>query len=98
MRHVPRCITSCSSHHAALRRGVVVNVIGLLAKLGGPLLVLVVTRLFGPAVTGVFLLAQLIGEIARSAAVSGYHDALTIFGSRQARPDADGKTTEDGVY
>ena len=66
----------------ALRRGALVNVVGLLAKLAGPLLVLAVTRLFGPAVAGVFLLTQAVAEIARSAAVAGYFDAVTIFASR----------------
>ena len=66
----------------ALRRGAAVNALGLISKLGAPLLVLVVTRLFGPAITGVFLLTYLLSEIARSAAVDGYFDAVTILGSR----------------
>jgi O-antigen/teichoic acid export membrane protein len=85
-------------HHAALCRGVLVNVVGLLAKLAGPALVLVVTHLFGPAITGVFLLAQLIADIARSVVVSGYYDAVTIFGSRALGDAAAGRGDDAGVY
>jgi O-antigen/teichoic acid export membrane protein len=85
-------------HHAALCRGVLVNVVGLLAKLAGPALVLVVTHLFGPAITGVFLLAQLIADIARNAAVSGYYDAVTIFGSRALGSAAAARGDDSGVY
>ncbi len=78
----------------ALRRGALINAFGLLAKLAGPLLVLVVTRAFGPAVAGVFLLTQTVAEIARSAAVAGYFDAVTIFGSRALGIDATSDATQ----
>jgi O-antigen/teichoic acid export membrane protein len=86
------------AHHAALVRGVAVNVAGLVAKLGGPALLLIVTRLFGPAITGVFLLTQLLAELARSVIVSGYNDAVTIFGSREAGSAAGAGHDEAGVY
>ena len=95
MRHSPH---TDRAHHAALVRGVAVNVAGLVAKLGGPALLLIVTRLFGPAITGVFLLTQLLAELARSVIVSGYNDAVTIFGSREAGTAANAGCAEAGVY
>src|SRR4051812_15571130 len=86
------------AHHAALLRGVAVNVAGLVAKLGGPALILAVTRLFGPAITGVFLLTQLLAELARSAIASGYNDAVTIFGSREAGVAAGAGHDETSMY
>ena len=73
----------------AMRRGVLVNAAGLVAKLAAPLLVFVVTRFFGPTTAGVFLLTHLIVEIARAACIAGYADAVTIFGSRAVSDSGD---------
>ena len=43
------------AHHAALLRGVLVNIAGLLAKLGGPALILVVGGLVGFMVMAILL-------------------------------------------
>lgn len=80
-----------SRYDDELRRGALVNLIGLVAKLVYPLFFLLVTWLFGPAVFGVYVIAVFVTEVAISAVSSGYNDATLIFASRAAED-------EDRVY
>ena len=73
-------------YHSALKRGALFNLLGVVARLVQPLYVLSVTWLWGPSVTGLYLLAQSLVEIVFGGITAGYTDATTIFGSRHAEP------------
>ena len=69
----------------ALRRGALINALGVVAKVAFPLFFLVVTWRLGAATAGVFALAFFAGEVLRGLAVGGYVDAVTLFASRALR-------------
>jgi O-antigen/teichoic acid export membrane protein len=65
-----------------------------LARLGYPLFLLVVTRLWGSAFSGLYLLAQALIEVVACAAIDGPADATMIFASRhveRAETDAEAR-------
>lgn len=64
-----------------LIRGIIVNGVGLAAKLLHPLFVITVAWLFGTDIAGLYFLAFFLGEFAASAVTAGYNDATTIFAS-----------------
>lgn len=69
-------------HQVHLRRGALFNLLGGLAKLMQPAFLLAITWLWGPAVTGLYLLGQSLTEIVSGGLASGYADATTVFASR----------------
>ncbi len=69
-------------HDAALRRGALVNAIGLVGKLLYPVLIVVLTRLFGAETMGRYFLAMTVVEVGGSIASTGWADAATLFVSR----------------
>jgi O-antigen/teichoic acid export membrane protein len=69
-------------YQSALTRGALFNLLGIIARLVQPLYVLAVTWLWGPSVTGIYLLAQSLVEIVFGGISAGYGDATTIFASR----------------
>lgn len=77
----PRAGLHDKQHDKQLIRGIVVNAIGLIAKLIHPVFVIAVTWLFGTDVAGLYFLAFFLGEFAASAVTAGYFDASTIFAS-----------------
>jgi O-antigen/teichoic acid export membrane protein len=74
-------------YERSLLRGSLYNVIGLVAKLINPLFFVLVTQLFGATVMAVYVTAMLIVEVVRSAVVSGYGDAVTVFASQALHGD-----------
>ena len=64
-----------------LIRGVIVNAVGLIAKLIHPIFVIAVAWLFGTDIAGLYFLAFFMGEFAASVVTAGYFDATTIFAS-----------------
>ena len=65
-----------------LKRGAVVNLLGLLAKFVHPLLLLVIPWLFGTDVMGLYFLAVFLIDIVNYLVYSGYCDATAIYASR----------------
>ena len=70
-----------SQFNAQLKRGALVNLIGIAAKLIYPLFFVVLTWLFGPEVVGLYFLVVFIAEVAVSAVSSGFNDATVIYAS-----------------
>lgn len=75
-----------------LKRGALYNLLGVVARLVQPLYILVITWLWGPAFSGVYLLGYSLAEVVSGVIVAGYTDATTIFGSRHA----DAADTDEG--
>ncbi len=73
----------------ALRRGALVNLLGLAAKLVFPLYFVLATWMFGPSVVGLFLLASFVLEVGISAVSSGFNDAVIVYGSHHSDRDED---------
>jgi len=75
-------VESRAELEGALRRGALINALGVVAKLGFPLLFLVTTWSLGSATTGVFALVFFAGEVLRGLAMGGYVDGVTLVASR----------------
>lgn len=83
-------------YQSELRRGVLVNVVGLVAKLFHPVFMWALTWAFGPPLMGVYFTAIFAFEIALSLVGSGFADATTIYGSHHA--DDDGAAASGRLY
>lgn len=70
-----------------LRRGAVINFLGIAGKMAGPAFLLVVTRLYGAEVFGVYLSAATLVEIAVALLTSGFRDAAVLYVARHAEHD-----------
>ena len=75
-----------------IKRGIVVNVFGMLGQLSGPASLLVAARLYGADRLGVFLASLALLDIAISFLTSGFRDAALMFVARHA---GEGETHED---
>ncbi|MBN2803308.1 MAG: oligosaccharide flippase family protein [Deltaproteobacteria bacterium] len=67
-----------------LKKGAIINLFGLLAKLVHPLLLLIIPWLFGTEVMGLYFLAVFLIDIINYLIYSGYCDATSIFASKYA--------------
>lgn len=67
-----------------LKRGAIINLFGLAAKLTHPLLLLIIPWLFGTSVMGLYFLAVFLVDIINYLIYSGYCDATSIFASKHA--------------
>lgn len=67
-----------------LRRGALINLLGLVGKLLFPLLFLIITWLCGPEKVGLYMLAVSLAEVAISAVQAGFVDAVLVYASRHA--------------
>ncbi|MBU1219601.1 polysaccharide biosynthesis C-terminal domain-containing protein [Myxococcota bacterium] len=66
-----------------IKKGAFVNFIGMLTKIiGGPVLFLVLTRMYGKVSIGIFFIAYNLVEILGGLAISGFIDATVMFASR----------------
>ena len=72
-----------------LRRGALVNLLGTAGKIAGPAFLLVVTRLYGAEVFGVYVSAAALVEIAVALLTSGFRDAAVRYVARHAERDED---------
>jgi len=61
-----------------LRRGALVNTLGTLGKLAGPSLLIVVTRLYGADVFGIFITAVAFIEAGLAFLTAGFRDGALI--------------------
>lgn len=74
-----------------LRKSTLTNIVGLLGKLAYPLLIVVLTWLFGTEVMGSYFLGLTLIELGSSVCATGWQDAATLFASHHAESD-DSKT------
>lgn len=65
-----------------LIRGAVVNALGLIGKILGPLFLILITWLYGAETVGVYLLVTTVAEVARSALTTGFGDGAIVYASR----------------
>lgn len=70
-----------------LQRGAMVNFLGIAGKIAGPAFLLVVTRLYGAEIFGVFLSAATLVEIAVALLTAGFRDAAVRYVARYAEED-----------
>lgn len=66
------------AYRKALSRGTLVNTLGLLAKLLYPLLIFVLTRLFGPELMGHYFIGLAMIELGTGAVTTGWATATTV--------------------
>lgn len=85
-------------YHRALQRGALLNLLGGIARVGHPLFLLVITRLWGAAFSGLYLLAQAMLEVVACVAVDGPADATLIFASRHVDAARVDDAVRDRLY
>lgn len=81
---------------ARIARGAATNFLGTLAKILHPALLVLSTRLYGPAEYGLFAVATTIIEIAAGFVNAGWRDAVLLVGARM--PDQDDEQHERAIY
>ncbi|MBN2718409.1 MAG: polysaccharide biosynthesis C-terminal domain-containing protein, partial [Deltaproteobacteria bacterium] len=83
-------MTQTASVKSAIAKGAAVNFIGTISKvLGGPVLYILLTRLYGKAPMGIFLVAYNIIEIVSGMAIAGLVDGVMMFTSRYIHNESD---------
>ncbi|MES1164203.1 MAG: polysaccharide biosynthesis C-terminal domain-containing protein [Verrucomicrobiota bacterium] len=82
----------------AIRRGAIYNLLGGIARLGYPLFLMLVARLWGSAFSGLFLLAQALVEVVACTVIDGPADATVVFASRHVDGAADDERTRARLY
>jgi O-antigen/teichoic acid export membrane protein len=97
-RSAERDQRSDDRYHQAITRGALVNLLGALARLGYPLFLLLVTRLWGSAFGGLYLLAQALIEVASCAVIDAPGDATVVFASRHAEGARDDERARRQLY
>ena len=75
-------MTNLQSAQRELRRGVLVNLLGLLGKLAAPLFLIAMTRLYGPDAMGIFLTALVLVEMSAAFLTAGFQDGALLFVAR----------------
>ena len=72
------------AYEKQLKKGAIVNLFGLMAKLVHPLFLLIIPWLFGTDVMGLYFLTVFLVDIINYLVYSGYCDATSIFASKYA--------------
>jgi O-antigen/teichoic acid export membrane protein len=86
------------AYDQTLARAARVNALGTGAKLLHPLVLVLVARLYGPEVVGLYLLAVSFLELAASVLVGGFKDGIVMFGGRgDPKRDEDHRASVYGV-
>lgn len=70
--------------HDEVQRGAKVNALGVVGKMAGPALLVVITRLYGPDVFGIFITASAIIDMTLAFLTAGFKDAALMYVSRHA--------------
>jgi O-antigen/teichoic acid export membrane protein len=73
--------------NARIIQGAGVNVLGVIANVASPLVMLAAMRLFGPAIVGVYVVAARAARMTESALLSGYTEGILRFGAQLAYRD-----------
>lgn len=87
-----------SAYDERLRKGALVNLLGLVGKLLFPLLFLIITWLCGPEKVGLYMLAVSLAEVAISAVQAGFVDAVMVYGSRHVDRAAHDPAEKAALY
>lgn len=66
----------------AIAKGAIVNVLGTVGKAMMPVLFILITRMYGPAIMGLFYLVYTFIDMVVSMTVSGFNDGMVMFLSR----------------
>jgi O-antigen/teichoic acid export membrane protein len=83
-------MTNVTSVQSKIAKGAMVNFIGMISKvIGGPILYIFLTRLYGKAPMGLFFVAYNIIEIAGGFAIAGFVDSAMLFTSRHMHKESD---------
>lgn len=72
-----------------VRRGALVNALGLVGKIAGPAFLIAATRLYGADAFGVFISAGALIEMAIALLTAGFKDGAMLFVARHADSDRD---------
>jgi O-antigen/teichoic acid export membrane protein len=73
-----------------IKKGAAVNFIGMISKIiGGPVLFILLTRLYGDSSMGLFLVAYNLIEILGGLTTSGFVDGIIMFSSRHIHKEED---------
>ncbi|MGA7305395.1 MAG: oligosaccharide flippase family protein, partial [Rhodothermales bacterium] len=67
-----------------VRQGALINALGFVGKTAGPLFFVLVTRLYGPEILGIYITATALVETALAFLVGGFKDGALIFVARHA--------------
>ncbi len=73
-----------SSHDKKLKKDTIINLFGMLGQLSGPALLILVARLYGTSLLGVFLTSLALLDISISFLTSGFRDAALMFVARHS--------------
>lgn len=83
------------THEENIARGAAVNMLGTIGKALHPLFFVLVTRLYGPELMGIYFMIYKILDITASLTVSGINDGMMMFMSRDMEKAAE---REDRLY
>ena len=70
------------NHDSKIVKGAIINALGLIGKASFPIYFMVVTRLYGPEIMGLFYLAYIFLYIVTSLTVAGFNDGILAYASR----------------
>lgn len=87
-----------TAYEDRLRKGALINLLGLIGKLLFPLLFLIITWLCGPEQVGLYMLAVSLAEVAVSAVQAGFTDAILVYASRHADRAHDDPAEHAALY
>jgi O-antigen/teichoic acid export membrane protein len=85
----PTTVKAAPTWHETIVRGTLLNVLGSCGKALIPVYFILITRLFGPAVMGVYYLAFIAVDMALSLTAAGFNDGVLMYCSRYADDSAD---------
>ena len=94
MNAAPHSSNSSVDLHSKLIRGAVINALGLIGKILGPLFLILITWLYSAETVGVYLLVTTVAEVARSALTAGFGDGAIVYASR----DLEAATTDSEAH
>jgi O-antigen/teichoic acid export membrane protein len=86
-----------SSAESEVKRGTIVNFLGMLGQLAGPAMLVVAARLYGPASLGIFAEAFALMEISIAFLTAGFRDAALMFVARHADETDEKKNLYDSL-
>ena len=78
-----------ASGSASVLRGAMVNLVGTGARAATPLVLIAMTRLYGPSLVGAYAIAIALLRIVETMLSSGFRDAMVFYGGRYAHRDDD---------
>ncbi|MGI9175688.1 MAG: oligosaccharide flippase family protein [Rhodothermales bacterium] len=81
-----------ASYQREMARGALTNAFGVIGKIAGPSLLIVVTRLYGADVFGLYIAATALIEMSIAFLTAGFRDAALLFVARHAEDESEQET------